>query len=232
MYQRIYKNILTLLMALLFIVSMNCHAFAQDEKLWLALNAQQKWGPDERLLSLIYSRFQFIDKSHPWQATLIEGGVGYEFVPEQSIWMGYRWTANNPNNGFYQENRLFQQWLWQNKLSELHRILLRSRLEEIERGDQTGIDVRLRERIALQILKPLFKHVFPFFYEEIFLQMNNTGYTSNKFVSQNRIFIGFNMYESKKTWWEIGYINQFLFSTPLNSQNTMSHIMSVTYNFY
>lgn len=222
-----------LLFAILFGIAKACFPFAQNEKAWFALNALQILSPDKKWQSLIYSRFQFIDNSHPWQATLVEGALGYQFVPHHSFWAGYRWTAVNPNNNFFQENRLFQQVMTDFKINhDLERILIRSRLEEIERTNQNQIDVRWRERVAMEIEKPWQERLYPYFYEEVFLQIATTNYSSNKTVSQNRIFIGFNWRETKKTWWEIGYINQFLMSTPLDTQNTMSHVISVTYNFF
>lgn len=227
------KRCLYFLLILLSLWAKICFAFDQNGKAWFALNALHSLSPDGHLQSLLYSRFQFIDKSHPWQATLVEGGLGYQYMPHHSVWAGYRWTAVNPNNNFFQENRLFQQIISDFKINhELERVMIRSRLEEIERTNRNEIDVRWRERIAMEIEEPWQERFYPYFYEEAFLQITTTNYTSNKTFSQNRIFLGFNLRNTKKTWWEIGYINQFLMSTPQDAHNTMSHIASVTYNFF
>jgi hypothetical protein len=171
------------------------------------------------------------NQSHPWQVGLLEGGVGYHFVKSQSFWMGYRWAGHNPHNVFYQENRLFQQFIDEISLTTSDLIVLRTRLEEIKHGNSSQISVRLRQRLALQMERELIVNIRPFLYDEIFFQLHNTQYTTNKLFSENRIFIGFNLYISNKSWWEIGYINQFQMKTPQDTQDIMSHIASFTYNF-
>ena len=215
---------------LIFFISVNCFALTQNDKLWLAVNSQQTLSVDKKWHSFIYSQFRYINESHAWQAALIEGGIGYRFLDNESIWLEYRWTGHDPYNGFFQENRLFQQLLQIKKFNAAH-LILRARLEEIQISNSSQISVRLRERIAVEIMHGYFWKMFPFLYDEVFFQLKNTDYTSNKFINQNRLFIGFNLYTGRKSWWEIGYINQFQMRTPQNVQNTMSHIFSVTYNF-
>lgn len=162
---------------------------------------------------------------------MLEGGLGHHFVKTQSLWIGYRWAGHNPYNGFYQENRLFQQFISEMTLTTSDQIISRTRLEEIEHGNSSQISIRLRQRLALQMERELISNVKPFLYDEIFFQLHNTQYTSNKLISENRIFIGFNLFTSHKNWWEIGYINQYEMKTSQDKQNTMSHIASFTYNF-
>ena len=223
-----YVNFL-LFSTLLLINSVSCFALSQDEKLWLGVNSKQTLT--EHWATLIFSQMRLKNQSHPWQVGLLEGGVGYYFIKSQSLWLGYRWSGHNPYNGFYQENRLFQQFIDEISLTTSDLIFLRTRLEEIERGNSSQISIRLRQRLALQMERELIVNVRPFLYDEIFFQLHNTLYTTNKLVSENRIFIGFNLYISHNAWWEIGYINQFQMQTPQDSQNIMNHIASFTYNF-
>lgn len=216
-----------------FFASKNCLALEQHEKLWLAANSQQILSDDEKWLSFVYSQLRFINESYPWQAVLVEGGIGYRLRDDKSFWFGYRWTGQDPDNGFYQNNTLFQQMIWLFKPERLRKVVLRSRLEEIQRTNQNQISLRFRERAALEINHALFFNtIFPFLYDEVFFQLNKTSYTTTSLVSENRLFVGFNLYLQEKTWWEIGYINQFQMSTPLNNQNQMNHIVTLTYNFF
>ena len=155
--------------------------------------------------------------------------MGYRLIDDDSVWLGYRWTGHNPYNNFYQENRLFEQLIHQKKFAYNDRFIARTRLEEIQRSNSNQISLRLRQRMAVELRRYSSKF-FPFLYDEVFFQLNNTSYTSNNFVSENRLFIGGNFITSRNTWWEIGYINQFQMHTPQASQNIMSHIISVTYN--
>jgi hypothetical protein len=207
----------------------NAFALEQNDKQWFAVNAQQSWG--EKWYSFIFSQARFVDEAHPWQAILLEGGLGYKLTTDKSIWLGYRWTGRNPYNGFYQENRLFQQIIWNKKLNTSQRFISRTRLEEITLSNINQIGLRLRQRFALEINHAFFKDLFPFLYEEVFFQLNHPVYMPRTLIGENRLFLGFNLYLTKKTWWEIGYINQYQIKTPLQTQNQMSHILSFTYNF-
>jgi|GEM_PF-4990842 len=213
----------------LLFISINCFATNQNEKLWLGVNALQPLSNNKKWLYFIFSQLRFINKSHPWQVGLVEGGIGYRLTDQGTLWAGYRWSGHHPNNGFFQENRLFQQWIAHRNVTSSHRVISRVRLEETERGDSSQISIRLRQRVALE-LKRDYLSVFPFLYDEVFFQLKNTDYTSNKFVNENRVFIGFNLYTSHKTWWEIGYINQYEMRRPQQTQNSMSHIVSLVYN--
>jgi hypothetical protein len=222
-----YSNHL-LFLSLLFNLT-NSFAFSQDEKLWLGVNAKQTLS--QHWATFIFSQIRLKNQPHPLQVGLLEGGVGYHFVKSQSFWVGYRWSGHNPYNGFYQVNRLFQQFIYEINPAPSDQIVLRSRLEEIKHGNSSQISVKLRQRVAWQIKKELVVNVRPFLYDEFFFQLHNTQYTSNKLINENRIFIGFNFYSSKKVWWEIGYINQYQLKTPQDNQNIMSHVVSFTYNF-
>lgn len=206
-------------------------ALEQYEKGWFGLNLQQSLSENKKVLGLVFTQLRTINESHPIQAGLIEGALGYRIHGNDSVWIGYRWTGINPNNGFFQENRLFQQYLAIFKPHPLYQFILRTRLEEIERTDQTQIYLRGRERLALEIRRKfLLDDVFPFFSDEILMNLNDTEYVSNRFVNENRLFLGVNWYTGQHSWWEIGYINQYQMRAPSQTQNQMSHILSITYN--
>lgn len=203
----------------------------ENEKLWLGLNYQHTVKSNPKWHTFLFSQFRFINRSHPLQSFLMEGGVGYQFLMNTTVWFGYRWTGHNPNNDFYQENRWFQQLMSQKRLRDLSSFLLRTRFEEIQFSNRSPVAFRLRERLAYEVAYRFFEKIFPFCYEEIFLQLNHTNYTSATLLSENRLFVGFNFYRGNKTWWEIGYLNQYLVHTPFFPQNQMNHTLSITYNF-
>ncbi len=223
------KHVNRILFLFLSIIECNCFALSQDEKVWLGINAKQTLT--ENWSTYIFSQMRFKSQSELWQVGLIEGAIGYHFIKNQSFWVGYRWSGINPFDGFYEENRFFQQFINALNIETSHQLVLRSRLEEIRRGNDSQISVRLRERLSLQIenASPS-NNLKPYFYDEIFFQLHATVYTTENLFDQNRIFIGFNLFTSNKTWWEIGYLNQFQMKTPGESQNKMSHIVSFTYN--
>jgi hypothetical protein len=206
-------------------------ALEQNEKLWAGINVERPLSEDNKWFYLLYTQTRLINKSHPWQSTLFEGAVGYLLLPNNRIWLGYRWTAHNPNNGFFESNRLWQQYVFLKEDDELRRIVLRSRLEEIEYTNQSQISFRFRERVSFEQKSHYFGALNPFIYDEAFFQLNETNYSSNRFLSENRLFLGCNWYLPSKNFWEIGYINQYLFNPNRNNQNVMDHVLSFSFNF-
>ncbi len=204
-------------------------ALEKKEKLWVAAGLEKPLSEDKKWLYLLYTQMRFINKSHPWQTAILEGAIGYSLYSNEKIWLGYRWSGTNPNNGFYQTNRIFQQLVWTMREDGNNIISSRTRLEESERGNQNQLSYRLRQRVTFEHSSYYFGKLNPLFYDEVFFQLNKTSYTSHDFISQNRLFLGFILYTSSKTFWEIGYINQYKLSTPSNP-NQMNHIISITYN--
>jgi hypothetical protein len=223
---RAYLNYFLFLFLLIY--SINSFSLSQDEKLWAGFNAKQTLN--DYLTTFIFTQIRAVNKAHPWQVGLLEGGMGYHFLNNKSFWIGYQWAGHDPYNGFYQVNRLFQQFISNTNLASSHKIISRTRLEEIKHGNSSRISVRLRQRLMFQMKKELISNINPLLYDEIFFQLHNTPYTTNNFISENRVFIGFNLNISDRNWLEIGYINQYRLKTPKNNQNTMSHIASFTYN--
>lgn len=208
----------------------NGFALEENNKQWIGLTKQGSIGKNSHALYYLFSQLRFIDQAHPWQSVLIEGALGYQVTNDSNAWFGYRWTGRNPYNDFFQENRLIQQVISQKKVS-LYRFILRSRLEEITHTNNSEIALRVRERLAVEINHVLFKHALPYFYDEMFFELNRTTYQPQNFIGENRLFLGFNVYQTPTDWWEIGYINQFQVKNPQQTQNQMSHIVSVSYYF-
>ena len=211
-------------------VSSVASAITQKKEAWLGINTQQPLQHNSPWVYSLFSQLRTIDESHPWQSFIVEGGIGYAFQQDAILMAGYRWTGRNLDNGFYQINHLFQQLLWQTR-APAYRVISRSRLEENSRSNQPKVLFRFRERLATELTWQIIPKIHPYFYDEIFFNLNKTGYSSRKSPSENRLFTGCNLYISESTFWEIGYINQFLYQTPTSGENQMNHILSFNYNF-
>ncbi|MEN9917174.1 MAG: hypothetical protein RLY40_1106 [Pseudomonadota bacterium] len=213
----------------LLLFSIQTLGLEQHEKLWLRVSKQQSFSENSPWLYLIFSELRFINESHPCQVGLLEGGLGRRFLCDKSIWIGYRWSGVNPNNQFYQINRLIQQLIWPIHPNNFIDLVSRSRFEEIIRGNQNQMAFRFRKRISLEMKYYFLKKINPYFYDEIFVRLNKTNFTSNSLLSQNRLFLGFRIYLPSQ-YLQLGYINQYQSESPL-AQNRMNHILSISYNF-
>lgn len=220
-----------LLICILLFYAAKVLAFRNDAQLWTGFNAQQKWGADKKWLTFVYAQLRLINRSHSLHRGLIEGGLGYRLRPDKSVWIGYRGTANDIGNNFYKESGLFQHLIWKLQSQANLNLFSRTRLEEFYRFSENQMYYRLRQRIRFQFARLNFMNtVQPVFYEEVFMQLNKTNFTSHSFVSANRVFLGFNLFTSSKNWWQIGYINQYNMATPQDKNNEMNHILMVVYN--
>jgi len=215
----------------IMLVTENVYALSQHEKAWFAMNASAPFSADKKWLYLLYSQLRLINESHPVQTGILEGALGYQLHENMSGWLGYQWAGNHPNNNFYQVNRFYEQIIWRVINNDALALTSRSRLEENIRGNESPVSIRIRERLYLELNKKWLGFINPAFFDEIFLQLNNTPFTPHKLYSENRLFLGVNLYTSKSAYWEVGYINQYQYGTPLNPENQMNHIASFTYNF-
>lgn len=214
----------------LLLFTTTCFALEQNGKLWLGINTQKSFSEESPWLYLISSELRFIHKNYPWQTAYLEGGLGRKILFNTRIWFGYRWSGHEPYHQFYQENRLFQQFIWPIHPNESVGFVSRSRLEEIMRGNQSQIALQLRERISFEMKYRFVRRINPYFYDELFFRLNRTNYTSNSLLRENRLFLGINFHLSTTQFLEIGYINQYQSQTPLK-QNQINHILSFIYNF-
>ncbi len=219
--------------AVLFILPLTSSlALEQNEKLWLGINVEKPLTSDKRWMYLIFTQARLINQSPTWQTQLVEGAVGYNILHATlRVWLGYRWALLDPPNGFMQENRFWQQIIWTAERDNKNTVVLRSRLEESVYSRRSQPSFRLRERFLAEFWHRYFGVLNPLVYEELFFPLNKTSYTSHQLISQNRLFLGFNLRTASNAFWEIGYINQYQMHTPQNPQNAMSHVVSVTYIF-
>lgn len=226
---RLHANeILWILLISLAFMS-QAQAIEQNKKLWVSATLQKPLSSDTHWQYRLYSQLRMIDKSHPWQSIFLDGSLGYAFSPDSSLWIGYNWFGNNPGNRFFQTNRLFEQWVLRSPLQRSV-LITRNRLEQSVRSTDQKVLWRLRERVTLLLPRAISHHISPLIYEEGFFQLNRTRYTSTKTFSENRAFLGFQWQYKPHFFWEIGYINQYLFHGSSDSQNQMNHILSVDYN--
>lgn len=223
-------KIRVILLIICMIFSSSVFALAQQEKLWLGIGATRNLTNDGKWKYLIFSQARYINESEPWQSLLLEGSIGNELNQNVAFWMGYRMTERNPDDGFNPESRLFQQVISRFVLSSTNELFYRARLEETTIRQNSSVAVRLRHRLAFSHNEPIIYHLEPFLYEELFTQLVRTDFTPNDFITENRVFIGFNWRLENKQWVEIGYLNQFQMRLPNQSQNTMSHVLVAIYN--
>lgn len=230
------KTITVATFLILTILPFNLEALIKQGKLWVGLNVQKTLGKESKWMASLFSQLRFTDQPHHFRVFFIESGIGYQYT-KNSIWFGYRWSKHIPRRSF-QQNRLFQQFILRpEKKNENYSCSFRTRLEEIQHSNHKQVAVRIRQRNNIEILNRFKNRIFffdkinPLIYDELFITLNKSHFTSHRLISENRLFFGFNLYVDKNAWWEAGYIMQYRSKLPFSRQNQLNHVISINY-FY
>lgn len=158
------------------------------------------------------------------QETRLDFSTGYKLTPLVSFWSGFTWIS--PNDGSAQIYRPWQQIIWE--LFDKNPLLVfqtRTRLEELKQEGQPEWLWRVRERWRVAFPAMLAHEITPVVYDEIFFNLNQPVWIRTDVVDQNRFFVGVDLPPIKNTFLEIGYINQYIWITPVNH---IAHIISAS----
>lgn len=172
-----------------------------------------------------YIEARFYDHENRFQNLNTHAALGYQALPWISFWLGYRYFSRNqiediaPTKMWYQDVIIN---LYKTKVTDLS---LRSRIEERERLGEETYNTRLRERLTLSLPKFFCNKFTPVLYDELFYNINSPDWVSNqKRVNQNRAFVGIDIPISKKSFVEVGYLNQFLFRFDQNVNENILYL--------
>ncbi|WP_419386699.1 DUF2490 domain-containing protein [Legionella sp. 29fVS95] len=147
---------------------------------------------------------------------------GYNASSQWAFWLGTGWLSTAQDEDTKnQEFRLWQDVIYNETLNS-NKIFFRSRIEQrrSKGSDQWGY--RFRERILIS--HPLTTSISLVGSNEFFINFNRPDWLSTKTIDQNRLSIGLDQQASK--WLNVGagYLNQVIFSTPIQ----MGHV--ITFN--
>lgn len=154
---------------------------------------------------------------------IVRPGVGWQFNPQASVWLGYAWIPTWPDEGDATfEHRIWEQAFLSKKLGDSWSFTLRPRLEQRLRFDQDGMGHRLRVmgRAAYHLGGPVSVVVW----DEAFIQFNTNDWITAKGFDQNRLFIGPALTGFEGMRVEVGYFNQLV---PRPDLLTLNHTVMV-----
>lgn len=218
-------KLLTLI--ILFITSTTLHATETYIKQWTTANFVGSISEDSKFKYYIEPQLRFIDDRYVFNQAFLFAGLGYQFTPTVSLFVGPGWVLTKNTEGeVYHEYRLWQQLNWQILNSSVVSLNSRTRLEEKERSNQSQVAYQLRERIWVRI--PI-KNTNQFYYsvfDEVFFNLNHPSWTSPHFFEQNRLFLGIGKQLTKTTMLDFGYLNQLQFGPP----RQLNHVLLVSFS--
>lgn len=218
-----FKRLLPFLFLTAPVFAETTHHFKQ----WNNLTLIGAFSKESKFRYYLEPNFRFNDKNKIFDEGILYAGLGYQLIPRLTVFAGDAELVSKLRNGSYaRENRLWQQLLG-DVVSEDHVMLInRTRLEERKRYFQSQWNIRLRERMMVRIAIQHWEHHFLVLFDEVFLNLKPTRWTSNRFLEQNRGFIGIGTQISNHMMFDIGYLNQTRFASNIE----MNHILFCTLN--
>ena len=203
------------------------NSLIQHEGIWPTFNKQgnlnDKWA------YLLHHQARFLNESHAVKTVLLEDSIGYSLNKDQRVWFGYFFSGNNFGNHSFNEQRIWEQFYWKVKTNDSH-YGFRTRLEQIEFSNRAQNLIMFRQMFAKEFLTRYQGTINPLIFDEVFVRLNHPDYATQRAFSQNRVFLGFNVYANKNSTWRIGYLNQYETKTP-HTQPVMNHILVIAYTF-
>lgn len=223
------KKIIYIICFLIYFCCSLCDAIQHSIRVWPEININGKLINDKPYTYHLDSRLEFIDKHHHFHNLFAEAGLGYIISDSMNIDIAYRYTSHNNFTGFPSINIFWQAFTWNFLKENNYQLISRVRLEERKPNADLPTLKRLRERLTLNLPTLISDKYMPIIYEELFFNLNKVSYASQRFLAQNRVFLGMQINLSSVCFWKIGYVNQYSYGSP-NSQNQMSHILSLMFN--
>lgn len=222
---KLYFRVLLLLYMLLH--SLMIFATQSDAKQWVNVNVNGSLFHSERFNYILHSELRFIDQDRAFETVRVSYAPGYEINPHLSFWLGLQWESKNQVSGMHSQTRIWEQFIWNAFTHERLILINRLRLEERFLQQNPETSYRLRNRVTIRFLDKIANKYNPTTWDELFMNMNNPDWVNNKFIDQNRYFLGVDILNGDN-FLEVGYLNQYVIG---RSQDVMSHMLYISLNF-
>ena len=164
------------------------------------------------------AQFRYYEVSGNFNQLLLRTGGNYHINDRAIATLGYAYIDTDPtfleepfqdapfNGNQILEHRIFQQFILKNKISEFlfeHRYRFEQRFlsnKDLSRSSPAIRETQHRARYRLQVTLPLSEKFFLNFYDEIFLNLQDSVF------GQNRLYAALGMHISDNSSVQVGYL--------------------------
>ena len=218
---------ISLILSMLFLLQIkNVNSTTTNTKLWAVGVMTGPLAKDSPFQYYLEPQLRLIDNKYVLNQVYFIGGIGYQFTPDLTGYIGPGWTYTKNNQGIVtHEIRYWEQLSWRIVSNSKFNLNGRTRLEERQNTDISGISIRFRERLWMRI--PFTRwptHSFSC-YDEVFFNLNHPKWVSPYLFEQNRAFIGIGTQLSHTTILDVGYLNQYIHSR----NNQIDNVLLVSF---
>lgn len=166
---------------------------------------------------------------HPiLQGTVVRPAVIYEYNDYISFWFGYAFFTDLPQreiDTYEYENRIWEELFMLVHQNDTYSLFSRTRIEQREDPVTPQWSVRFRQQYTIAFSKFFSSTAYaPFITDEILLNFNNPEFVGERFVDENRLYIGIGFTLTQSTFLNLAYTNQVQFGMP---KNRINHILSI-----
>ena len=220
----------------LLVLAATASAQTEDTGVWIGVNmtarvpsASNNPGPWRVWTD---GQLRFGDDASKFSQGIVRPGIGYAVGRGWTFWTGYAYIRTEPpySSRTTTEHRIWEQVSWSGAIARTA-LSSRSRLEQ--RFVSTGSDTGWRLRELVKVTQPLGSTSMwsAVVYDEFFVNLNSTDYGASAGSDRNRFFVGPGIKLSKMMVAEIGYLNQYTFSSTGNTRNDQLFSASLFVNF-
>jgi hypothetical protein len=190
----------------------NCFAINQHpkNKQWTDFIVSGPLG-NTKLKYLFQAQSRYNFNPDKIERALVSGGIGVQITSQLDFLVGYQCLSSSSLTGVKPTNSIWQAISWQLLQNKYFSIAERTRFDEVKRNKQAQWLYVMRQRITLKFPKAILNTLTPVVYDEIFFHFNKPPWNPSRSLSQNRLFVGFDVPLAKKSFIELGYMNRFLF---------------------
>jgi len=172
----------------------------------------------EKLSIHTEAQFRYYETTSNFNQLLLRTGLNYHLNPNAIATIGYGYIDTDPtfidvppqdaafNGNTIIEHRIFQQFILKNQVGKVkfeHRYRLEQRFIKNKDLSRFGADVKdtqHRARYRLQLTLPLSDTFFLNFYDEVFLNLQDSVF------GQNRLYGAIGAYANKNLSFQLGYL--------------------------
>lgn len=199
-----------------------------SSSVWAVEKSDEAWGSltlmgkNDNWLTMIEPQYRVMSGDTPVNnQTLFNAGEGYQVSQQWQAWLGGTWatTSQDTVNANHDEYRIWQQAVFTQAFGA-NTLTVRTRLEERKSMDFADWSYRLRSRPLLNI--PITNPYSLVFSDEFFINLNEVSWVTTGTWDINRAYIGIARKFTQTFTASIGYLNQYVFTTPAQSDDVLA----------
>lgn len=202
------------------------YAVVEHTGIWtgFAVVGPTRFGPD---IKYYYdAQIQLIDSPYKFDEVYGSLGLGKQINDKWLLFLVNTFSiSENLSGQIHYEDKIYEEANWRTTFAANNIVSTRSRLEERIRFSESGINLRLRERLMFRFPLNCPKHAFVI-YDEIFFNLTRPEWVADRVFEQNRLFVGIGIIVSKKMTLDIGYLNKLNIGSP----SEMTNILLISFN--